>query len=128
MKHIQVSFQAAVESLVGEGPVKARLGRAFENHLVGLDEAELPPGVRDEFARLHKALHQIKPVGPQSRVSATIQKMSTADAARHAVAIFSMHLSLEGRKPRTEPLRVTEPLKFADRAIAAAPRFLEKQD
>jgi len=128
MKHIQASFQAAVESLVGEGPVKFRLGQAFENHLLGLDEAELPPGVRDEFNRLHEALHQMKPIGPQSCISATIQKMSSSEAARHALTIFSMHLSLEGRKPRTEPLRVTEPLKFADRAIAAAPRFLEKQD
>jgi hypothetical protein len=54
--------------------------------------------------------------------------MSSEDAERHALTIFSIHLSIEGRKSRTEPLRVTEPLQFADRAIAAAPRFLEKQD
>ena len=128
MKHIQASFQAAVETLVGEGPVKLRLGMAFENHLVELDESEMPPGVRDDFRRLHNALQKLKPIGPQNRIRATVRKMSAEEAARHAVAIFEMHLALEGRKPRTEPLRVAEPLQFADRAIAAAPRYLEKQD
>ena len=128
MKHIQASFQAAVESLVGEGPIKQRLGRAFENHLLDLDVSDLPPGVREEFSRLREALHQCQPVGPQSHIGATVQKMSPSEAERHALTIFSLHLSIEGRKPRTEPLRVTEPLKFAERAIAAAPRFLEKQD
>ncbi|HMB71973.1 MAG TPA: hypothetical protein VKQ06_00265 [Gammaproteobacteria bacterium] len=127
MKHIQTSFQAAVETLVGEGSVKQRLRIAFEQHLVALDEAEMPPGVREDYCRLHKALQKIKPIGPQNRVRATVQKMSAAEAASHAVTIFSLHLALEGRKPRTEPLRVSEPLQFADRAIAAAPRYLEKQ-
>ncbi len=113
--------------LVGEGPVKERLRIAFENHLQDLDESELPPGVREDYDRLHKALQKVKPIGPQNRIRATVQKMSAAEAARYAVTIFSMHLALEGRKPRTEPLRVTEPLHFADRAVAAAPRFLEKQ-
>ncbi|MGD2166878.1 MAG: hypothetical protein PVF63_02155 [Gammaproteobacteria bacterium] len=127
MKHIQASFQAAVETLIGEGPVKQRLARAFEEHLFGLDESELPADVRDDYCRLHAAMHTTKPVGPQSAVRATVQKMSSADAARQALVIFSMHLALEGRKPRSEPLRVTEPLQFAERAIAAAPRYLEKQ-
>jgi hypothetical protein len=128
MKHIQALFQAAVESLVGDGSVKQRLSVAFEEHLIDLDVEDLPPGVRDEYHRLHEALHQFKPVGSQSCIRATVQKMSSAEAERHALTIFSMHLSIEGRKPRTEPLRITEPLQFADRAIAAAPRFLEKQD
>lgn len=128
MKHIQASFQAAVELLVGEGLVKQRLLHAFEDHLLGLDEEELPVAIRDEYRRLHKALHRIKPVGSQNTIGATVQKMSAAEAARHAVAIFSMHLAVEGRKQRTEPLRVTEPLQFADRAIAAAPRYLDRQD
>ena len=36
MKHIQATFQAAVEVLVGDGPVKKRLCRAFEEHLLAL--------------------------------------------------------------------------------------------
>lgn len=128
MKHIQASFQAAVETLIGEGSVKLRLMRAFEEHLLELDNKELPTAVRDDYRRLHKAMQKIKPVGSQSRIRATVQKMSAAEATRHALAIFSMHLELEGRKARTEPLRVTEPLQFADRAIAAAPRYLDRQE
>jgi hypothetical protein len=127
MKHIQASFQAAVEILVGEGPVKKRLCRAYEEHLIDFDESELPAGVRDDYRNLHAALHRAKPIGPQSCIQATVQKMSSADATRHAVTIFTMHLVLEGRQERSDPLRVTEPLQFAERAIAAAPRFLEKQ-
>jgi hypothetical protein len=128
MKHIQASFQAAVETLVGDGPVKLRLMRAFEEHLIELDSKELPGTIRDDYRRLHKNLQRIKPVGSQNRVSATVQKMSAAEAVRHALAIFSMHLAIEGRKARTEPLRVTEPLQFAERAIAAAPRYLDRQE
>jgi hypothetical protein len=127
MKQIQASLQAAVEALVGEGPVKLRLMRAFEQHLVDVDDRELPAAIREDYRRLHAALHAIKPAGSQNRIRATVQKMSAAEASGHALAIFSMHLAVEGRKARTEPLRVTEPLQFADRAIAAAPRYLEKQ-
>jgi hypothetical protein len=56
-----------------------------------------------------------------------VRKMSSADATRHALTIFSMHLVLEGSEERSGPMRVNEPLQFADRAVAAAPRFLEKQ-
>jgi len=127
MKHIQATFQAAVEVLVGDGPVKKRLCRAFEEHLLALDEEELPSGVIDTWRDLHTAMHTAKPVGPQNCVQATVRKMSAAEAARHATAIFSIHLVLEGRTERADPLRVNEPLQFAERAIAAAPRYLEKQ-
>ena len=127
MKHIQASFQAAVEILVGEGPVKKRLCQAFEVHLISLEEGELPAGIRDMWRDLHAAMQTAKPVGPQNCVQATVQKMSSADAARHAMAIFTMHLVVEGREERSDPLRVNEPLQFAERAIAAAPRYLEKQ-
>lgn len=128
MKHIKASFQAAVETLVGDGTVKQRLIKAFETHLSGLEEAELPAGVRDDYCGLHAVLHTARPIGPQSCLSATVRKMSSADAARHALTIYTIYLSLEGRKPRSEPLRVNEPLQFAERAIAAAPRYLEKHD
>lgn len=127
MKRIQASFQAAVEILVGDGSVKKRLCVAFEEHLISLDEADLPAGLRENYQELHMALQKARPVGPQSCVEATVRKMSVAEASRHAVAIFSMHLVLEGREERSDPLRVTEPLQFAERAIAAAPRYLEKQ-
>lgn len=92
-----------------------------------LEEGELPKGIRETWCDLHSALQTVKPVGPQNCVQATVQKMSSADATRHAMAIFSMHLVVEGREERAEPLRVNEPLQFAERAIAAAPRYLEKQ-
>ena len=127
MKHIQASFQAAVEILVGDGPVKNRLCAAFEQHLVELEESELPAGVRDDYRVLHAALHTARAIGPQSCIEATVRKMSCADATHHALTIFSMHLVLEGREERSDPMRVSEPLQFADRGVAAAPRFLEKQ-
>lgn len=127
MKHIQASFQAAVQILVGDGPVKKRLCSAFELHLVGLEIAELPSSVRDDYRALQTALQTARAIGPQSCIEATVRKMSVAEATRHAVTIFSMHLVVDGREERSDPMRVTEPLQFAERAVAAAPRFLEKQ-
>jgi hypothetical protein len=128
MKQIQASFLAAVETLIGDGSVKQRLARAFELHLTGVDLSELPPSVRKDYDVLHTALHTAAPIGPQSRVSATVQKMSSADATGHALTILSIHMRLEERAERSEPLRVTEPLQFAERAIAAAPRYLDKRN
>lgn len=127
MKHIQASLLAAVEILVGDGPLKLRLCRAFEEHLCDFEDSELPVALRDDYLQLCEAMRMVKAVGPQSCVQATVRKMSSADAAQHAAAILAMHLSLDNGQERAEPLRATEPLQFADRAITAAPRYLEKQ-
>ena len=138
MTNVKSSFQAAVEVLVAEGKVKERLSRAFEEHLAALSDVELPAVIAAEYACLYAALHRERPVGPQNSVRATVQKMSAQEAAQHAAGIVAMFVQLSSRSGRSDPLRVgespkaveslkmTEPLQFNDRAVAAAPRYLTK--
>ena len=91
---------------MGEGPVKQRLSRAFADHLEDLQDGELPPPLRGEFEELHAALHRIAPVGNETRVRASVQKMSPQEAGGHAGTIVRLYVELLGDGERAEPLKV----------------------
>jgi hypothetical protein len=99
-------FAEAVLTLVGDGPVKQRLIRAFGEHLGDLDGADLPPALRPGFSKLQAALSSRLPVGTESRVQASVQKMSPAEAGDYAVTIVELYAALVGQLDRSEPLRV----------------------
>lgn len=107
----------AVHVLVGDGPVKLRLVAAYQGQLHDLAEAEFPPGLRREFADLQAAMTRIAPVGSESRVRASVQKMSPDEAASHAAAIVKLYVELMNGVERAEPLKVVPPPK-------KPPRFL----
>jgi hypothetical protein len=106
MSHLAQRFAEAVRTLVSDGPVKQRLARAFGDHLEGLEDAELPLGVRREFNDLHCALNRVEPVGNETRVRASVQKMSPLEAAAHAATIVRLYVALLGQTERAEPLKV----------------------
>jgi hypothetical protein len=110
-------FAAAVRTLVSDGPLKQRLIRAFGEHLGDLDHAELPTALRREFSELQTALSRRQPVGAESRVQASVQKMSAAEAGDHAGTIVQLFAALLGQLERAEPLKVVSSPK-------KAPRFL----
>lgn len=121
MTQVRAAFEAAVEVLVADGPIKTRLCRAFESHLEPLEGVELPASVTDAYRELQTALHRVGPVGRQTCVYATVQKMSSCEAASHAARILSIYTELLEQNERTGPLKIVE-----QRAAAAAPRFLTK--
>jgi hypothetical protein len=106
MAQLADRFAAAVRTLVGEGPVKQRLSRAFAEHLEDLQDGELPPTLRREFEELHAALHRIAPAGNETRVRASVQKMSPQEAGGHAGTIVRLYVELLGDSERAEPLKV----------------------
>ena len=121
MSHLTERFAEAVRTLVSDGPLKQRLIRAFGDHLGDLDHADLPPAVRREFADLQEALQRRAPAGRESRVQATVQKMSATEAGDHAGKIVRLYIALLGPLERAEPLKVvTSPTTVAKKA----PRFL----
>ena len=121
MSHLTERFAAAVRALVGDGPLKQRLIRAFGDHLGDLDHAELPIAVRREFTTLQEALQRRAPAGSESRLRATVQKMSAAEASAHAGTIVQLYVALLGPLERAEPLKVvSSPVSPAKKA----PRFL----
>jgi len=116
-------FAAAVRALVGDGPLKQRLIRAYGDHLGEIDRDDLPIPLRRDFADLAEALQRRIPVGTESRVQATVQKMSASEAGSHAGKIVQLYVALLGQVERAEPLKVVS----SPAASKKAPRFLVKR-
>lgn len=106
MSPIAQRFAEAVRILVGDGPIKLRLARAFGGHLADLAEAEFPVGLRRDFADLAAALSRVAPVGTESRVRASVQKMSPDEARSHAETVVKLYVELLSSLERAEPLKV----------------------
>lgn len=104
-------FAAAVETLIGEGPVKQRLAAAYSLHLADLAEDTLPAGLRREFGELQSAITRVAPAGHETRVRASVQKMSSKEAAAHAATIVKLYVELMNGLDRAEPLKVVPPRK-----------------
>ena len=83
-------FHAAMQVLVGTGPVKQRLVDAYRRHLAALREHDLPDPVRDRFDSLRAAMHEAPATGGMTAPEASVRKMSEMDAAAHATAILEM--------------------------------------
>jgi hypothetical protein len=118
MPHLIERFAQAVTALVGDGPVKQRLCSAFTEHLGDIDQAALPPGLRRDFEELAAALNRVAPVGSESRVRASVQKMSAAEAGSHAGVVVRLYAALLlGQTERAEPLKVVSSPKKAPRYL-----------
>ena len=82
------------------------MAQAFTAHLVDLQEAEFPSGLRRDFAELQAALSRVAPVGSESRIRASVQKMSAEEARGHATTILHLYVELLSSVERAEPLKV----------------------
>jgi hypothetical protein len=102
-------FAAAVQTLIGDGPIKQRLASAYSLHLAEVTDADLPPGLRREFGDLHAAITRVTPVGHETRVRASVQKMSSSEATGHAATIVKLYVALASGLERAEPLKVVAP-------------------
>jgi hypothetical protein len=121
MSHLAERFGAAVLTLVGDGPVKERLGKAYAEHLEGIADTELPAGLREPFAGLTAALNRRAPIGAETRVGTNVRKMSPVEAADHAVAIVKLYVELVLQGERAEPLKVVSTGKAPPRYLTQRP-------
>ena len=92
-------FRDAALVLAGSGSVKQRLAQAFHGHLGTLAVDDLPRELRERYSTLAAALHSTKRTGTLDSVSASILKMSEAQACEHAQAIVLMFGSLHEAAP-----------------------------
>jgi hypothetical protein len=112
---------AALGTLVGDGTLKERLIRAYADHLESLAEAELPVQARSDFAHLAAALTRVAPMGSETRVRASVQKMSSREAVSYAQAILKLYVDLVEPGERAEPLKVISASKKPHRYLAKGP-------
>jgi hypothetical protein len=115
-------FRDAVLVLAGSGPIKQRLMGAYQGYLRDLDPEDLPRDLRGPYASLASALQSSKRTGSLDEVSASVLKMSEADAARHAQTIVHMFAGMH------EPQTVSRPATML-RAVAVddeIPAFLNR--
>jgi hypothetical protein len=87
-------FRDAALVLVGGGPIKQRLALAFHGHLSNLVLDDLPRELRSPYLALAAAFHSAQRTGSLDAVSASVLKMSEAEASQHAQAIVRMFGSL----------------------------------
>lgn len=87
-------FRGATMVLAGSGPVKQRLALAFHGHLSSLALDDLPRELRNPYSALATAFHSARRAGSLDAVSASVLKMSEAEACEHAQTIVRMFGSL----------------------------------
>src|SRR5690606_302658 len=106
MLHLAKRFEAAVRELVGDGPIKQRLGSAYGRHLEDVVIPDLPEPLRSRLEALHVALHRCPPMRKDGSLNATVRKMSFAEASSHAETIVELYAEILRNADRSEPLKV----------------------
>lgn len=122
MSQIVERFEAAVQALVGDGPVKNRLRTAYTEYLEDLQQVDLPIHGKLELVELHSALHRAAPIGKIDCVKASVQKMSPGEAGWHAQTIVRLYaevLAME-RRARVEAESGLGPPHAAPRHLLAS--------
>lgn len=98
-------FHAALTVLAGHGHIKQRLIKAYEDHLIDIDEDELPIATKQAFADLRRSVHCVSPLNGESAVCASVRKMSPQDASECASHVVSLFAELS-RMRDTSPVSV----------------------
>jgi len=123
MSHQVDRFFAAISVLVAHGPIKQRLIKAYEQHLEGIEEDDLPMAVQGSFVSLRRAMHRVSPSNGEGPICASVRKMSKIQADECARSIIAMYGGVVGHTGDTlAPL----PLVLEDRP--RVPPFLVKSN
>ena len=84
-------FFTAVSVLAGDGHIKQRLARAFQDNLAELEDEELPIAIREAFMELRRRMQCVAPSNGEGPIWASVRKMSAVEASECAVAVVSLY-------------------------------------
>jgi hypothetical protein len=84
-------FYAAVSILAGDGHIKQRLMRAYQDNLDDISEDELPADLKKRFSRLKSRMHRVVPLNGEGPICASVRKMSLDEASDCAVSVVSLY-------------------------------------
>ena len=82
---------AAVSVLAGDGHIKQRLTRAYEEYLDDIAEDDLPRELKQSFRDLRARLQCVAPLGGEGRVRASVRKMSINEACDCAAKVVDLY-------------------------------------
>ncbi|MET0291623.1 MAG: hypothetical protein ABW136_04605 [Steroidobacteraceae bacterium] len=100
-------LQDAMVVLSQNGTVKDRLAQAWHGHLAGLDAGVLPDSLRAEFRGLCDALQRERPLPRENPALASVRKMSSDEANRHAAFVVRLYAAMargDASAPPTRPV------------------------
>jgi len=84
-------FYAAVSVLAGDGHIKQRLMRAYQDNLDDILEDELPRQLKKPFSKLRSRMHRVAPLNGEGPICASVRKMSVHEASDCAVSLVSLY-------------------------------------
>lgn len=84
-------FHAAVSVLVGDGHIKQRLIKAYQENLDDIVVDDLPRELQHRFRELRSRMHGIAPLNGEGPVRASVRKMSVSDASECAVMVAMLY-------------------------------------
>ena len=84
-------FYAAVSVLAGDGHIKQRLMKAYQDNLEDIGEDELPRDIKKTFKKLKTRMHRVAPLNGEGPICASVRKMSIDEASDCAVSVVSLY-------------------------------------
>ncbi len=84
-------FYAAVSVLAGDGHIKQRLIKAYQENLDDIVEDDLPRDLKKAFRELRARLHCVAPLNGEGPVRASVRKMSVSEASECAVRVVDLY-------------------------------------
>lgn len=115
-------FHAAVTVLAGNGRVKQRLMKAYEEYLADIEADELPVTVKQEFADLQGLMYRVAPLNGEGPICASVRKMSGREAGECARSLVSLYREIL----RLDTSKVAVPIDQPD--AKQVPPFLVKSN
>jgi len=94
MKNHVDCFHAALTVLAGHGHIKQRLIKAYEDHLADIDDEDIPIATKQAFADWRQSLQRVTPHNGESRVCASVRKMSVDEASECASQLVSLYAEI----------------------------------
>jgi hypothetical protein len=114
-------FMTAVSVMAGNGNVKQRLIKAYDENLRDIDGDNLPSSARSMFRDLRSLMECVAPLNGEGPIRATVRKMSvheTGRAAQLMVELLAEIIRHSGGRQARLPLHTEE--------RQAVPGFLAK--
>jgi len=100
-------FYAAVSVLAGDGHIKQRLMKAYQDNLDDIAEDELPRPIKKPFSKLKRRMHRVAPLNGEGPICASVRKMSAheaSDCAESVVSLYSEIIRRTGELQDPQPL------------------------